>query len=238
MSRVLNLFTIGFGRPDLLRHQHRLLDKHLVDAHELTVIDNTPDDGAPAMERMARTLGIGYMRAVSEERLHNDALNFAADFADANGFRYWMTLDHDVFPTEELRIVQHLDAIGFWGVGQLHAPTGMRYLWPGYCAFKRTWLDGQVPDFDGIRGLVKRDDGDCGSMLAHLFTSEDWAAFDRIPQRHGYENLRSPDTYGLQSYGVEYLSGNVLHLSNASHWMAVPDIEGRERLIREKLEAL
>lgn len=236
--RRLDVFTIGFGRPDLLHHQHRLLAKHLRDPYELTVIDNTPDAGAPGMERMAAALGIGYMRAISEKRLHNDALNFAAKFAHDHGCDYWSVFDHDLFPTVESRLIDKLDLLGFWGVGQLHAATQRRYLWPGFCSFRRSWLDGQVPNFDGIRGAVKRDDGDCGSMLADLFTSDDWAAFDSVPQRHGYENLRAPDTFGLQSYGVEFLSGDWLHLTNGSNWMVVPDREGREKLTREKLEAL
>lgn len=236
--RKLDIFTIGFGRPDLLRHQHRLLQKHLRDPYELTVIDNTPDAGAPAMERMAAGLGVGYMRVISEERLHNDALNFAAKFAHDHGSDYWLAIDHDLFSTEEVRLIARLDEIGFLGVGQRHPATGLRYLWPGFVGFKRAWLDGQVPDFDGIRGAVKRDDGDCGSMLWQLFSSDDWANFDRLPQRHGYENIRAPDEYGLQSFGVEWVCDSFLHFTNGSDWMAVPNPDERRHLLLAKLEEL
>lgn len=236
--RRLDVFVIGFGRPDLLIHQHRLLRKHLRDPYELCLIDNTPDDGALAMERMARSLNVGYQRAVSKKREHNEALNFAAKFSHDIGSSYALFLDHDIFPVEHTALLPMLDALGFWGLGQWHAPTQSRYLWPGFCSFKREWLDGQVPNFDGVRGKFKRDDGDCGSMLAELFTSDDWAAFDKVPNRHGYENIRAPDDYGLQSFGVEYISGAWLHLTNASNWMLVPDAEGRKRILTEKLEAL
>lgn len=237
--RRLDIFPITFGRPDLLRHQVRLLAKHLRDPYEVCVIDNTPDAGAGAIERMARTLNVGYMRAPeTKKREHNDALNFAAKFATDLGSSYWCVLDHDIFPVEDAALLPMLDALGFWGLGQYHAPTGSRYLWPGFCSFKREWLDGQVPNFDGIRAKFRRDDGDCGSMLAELFTTDDWAAFDRVPQRHGYENIRPPDEYGLQSFGVEYIGDAFLHLTNGSNWMVVPDPEGRMRLLNAKLEAL
>lgn len=236
--RRLDIFIVGFGRPDLLIHQHRLLGKYLADPYELCLIDNTLDEGAPAMERMAGALDIGYARAVSEKREHNDALNFAAQVARINGSDYMLFLDHDIFPIENTGLLTRLDHVGFWGLGQYHAPTQSRYLWPGFCAFKREWLDGQVPNFDGIRAPFKRDDGDCGSMLADLFTTDDWATFDKMPQRHGYENIRAPDDYGLQSFGVEYISGAWLHLTNASDWMLVPDPEGRRRILTEKLEVL
>lgn len=238
MSRVLHLFTIGFGRTDLLRHQDRLLQKHLRDPYELTLIDNTPDAGAAAMERMADALGIDYRRPLSEERLHNDALNYAAAVATVKGCDYWLVMDHDVFPTEDVQLTPRLDEIGFLGVGQRHPATKHRYLWPGFCGFKREWLDGQVPDFDGIRGAAKRDDGDCGSMLWQLFSTDDWANFDRLPQRHGYENIRAPDDYGLQSFGVEWVCDSFLHFTNGSNWMVVPDADERTRLLLAKLEAL
>lgn len=238
MSRVLSIFAIGFGRPDLLRHQHRLLQKHLRDPYELTLVDNTPADRALPMARMADALGIPCMRPPSEKCLHNDALNFVAQEADIRGLDYWLVMDHDVFPTEDVQLIPRLDEVGFLGVGQRHPATGHRYLWPGFCGFKREWLDGQVPDFDGIRGAVKRDDGDCGSMLWQLFSTDDWANFDRLPQRHGYENIRAPDDYGLQSYGVEWVCESFLHFTNGSNWMVIPDAEERTRLLLKKLEAL
>jgi hypothetical protein len=236
--RRLDIFPITFGRPDLLRHQVRLLGKHLRDPYEVCVIDNTPDPGAGRMEVTARSLNVGYQRAVSEKREHNDALNFAAKFADSIGSSYWAVLDHDIFPVEDTRLLPMLDQLGFWGLGQWHAATNSRYLWPGFASFKREWLAGRVPNFNGIRGQFKRDDGDCGSMLSALFTPDDWARFDKVPQRHGYENIRPPDEIGLQSFGVEYISSAWLHLTNASNWMLVPDAAGRDRILREKLEAL
>lgn len=112
----------------------------------------------------------------------------------------------------------------------------LRYPWPGWLFFSRQWLAGRVPDFNGIRGKHKWDDGDCGSLLHPLFTDADW---DRLPTlTHEYGTLRENDGHGLQSYGYEWIDGAWLHFTNASHWKQVPDQAGRDRMMREMLEAL
>lgn len=233
----LDLFIIGFGRPDLLIQQTRLLKKNLLDDHGICVLDNTPDDlTAGEMETVCSDRKIGYLRVESKKHEHVDGLKTAAFVAADIEADYWGILDHDVMPREPTRMIEKIDAAGFFGIGQRHAPTGRQYLWPGFIFFKREWLNGRVPDFDGIRGIDKRDDGDCGSMLADLFTDEDWARMAR--GEHGYGYLRDPDDHGLQSFGYEVLNGAWLHLTNSSGWKAVPDRAGRERLIREMLDAL
>lgn len=226
---MIELFTIGFKRPDLLREQKRLLDKYLKDPFALRMIDNSPDLTAPLMEETCRGLGIGYMRAVAPKREHPEALNFAALHVTRPFFGF---LDHDVFPIRETTLVDKLQERGFVGVGQRHAPTGKQYLWPGLCFFSAEWLNGRSLNFSGIRGEYKRDDGDCGSMNWPLFSEIDWQ--DMYLLEHGYKLIREPDGYGLQSFGYE-LIGDFIHLTNSSHWMDVPDPDGRDRLLREIL---
>lgn len=235
---MIHLFVTGFGRPDLLHHQKRLLDKHLQDDHQLIMVDNTPP---PAnLEQAARKLGIEYHRAPSPHHLHPDALNFAARTADQRGYEYWGTLDHDVFAFQPTTLIDHITQSGFFGVGQTYRTRmggiSHQYLWPGWSFWSRDWLAGRIPDFDGIRGEHKWDDGDCGSMMWVLFTDQDWACMAR--GSHEYGLIRPEDEHGLQSFGFETFNGSWLHLTNASYWKDVPDKAGRDRLFLDMLEGL
>lgn len=232
---MLNLFVVGFGRPDLLREQYRLFKKYLAEDFDLRLMDNTPDDGWQEMESTCRELGVPYERIQSAKHEHNDALNKAALNAHYDACDFWMTLDHDVFPRKKTTLTEKIKVAGFYGIGQFHHPTQSRYLWPGFAGFSREWLNGRIPNFNGIRGVDKRDDGDTGSMLGSLFTYEDWERMHRT--EHGYRVIRPEDEFGLQSYGMEFFD-DFIHLTNASHWMQVPDSEGRDRVLSEMISAL
>lgn len=234
-DNVIDLYVIGFGRPDLLMEQKRLLDKYLTDEFTLTLVDNTPAPNDTAMENLCERLEITYIKSVSKERLHPEALNQAALHVTQRNSEFFGFLDHDVFPRRSTHLIEKLKKSGFYGIGQKHAPTGHSYLWPGFCFFSREWLTGRKLDFDGIRGVYKRDDGDCGSMNWPLFENADWEAM--FKSEHGYQAVREPDEYGLQSWGYEIM-GDFIHLTNASHWMDVPEPHERDRALREIVAAL
>lgn len=232
---MIDLFIVGFNRPDLLREQHRLFSKYLQDPFSMHLVDNTEDIHTINMQFVCRELGVSYQRADSHDRLHNEALNQAARVADLNECEYWMTLDHDIFPRRKTTLIDKIQVAGFYGIGQFHHPSLTRYLWPGFCGFSREWLNGRLPNFSGIRGTEKREDGDCGSMLGQLFTYQDW---ENLPRpEHGYKVIRPEDEFGLQSYGIEFFD-DFIHLTNASHWMSVPDTEGRDAILAEMVACL
>jgi hypothetical protein len=231
----IELFTIGFGRPDLVGQQKRLLDKYLTDSFGICLIDNSFDEQAEKMEKACHGIGVGYQRAVSKKHEHPDALDFAARYAAEQGYDYIGFLDHDVFPVRRTTLIDKLKAVGFYGIGQTHPATGVHYLWPGFSFFSKTWLGGRHLNFQGIRGEYKRDDGDCGSMNWPLFSEEDWRLLWGI--EHGYEAIREPDEHGLQSWGIEKL-GDWIHFTNASNWKNVPDIEERDMILTRMLNTL
>lgn len=233
----LALATIAFNTPWVIAEQIRLLHKHLLDDFTLTVFDNSSDRAAAAEIRGAcAATGTEWVGCGIDDHDHSKALNLAAhELYDRRDAPYIGFLDHDVFPACPTRVVPLVEECGFYGVGQRHAPTSSLYLWPGFCFFRRSWLAGRPLDFGGIRGAVKRDDGDTGSMLAPLFADEDWSKLYRM--EHGYHALREPDDAGLQSWGFERLS-DWRHLTNASGWKAIPKPGERERLARAIVAAL
>lgn len=237
---MIALFTIGFGRPDLLFHQKRLLDKYLGDEFGLCCIDNTPGIGRNMMEKVCRENGIGYLHNVEGKTGHDDGLNFAA--AHVTQLRDHMPeyvgfLDGDIFPRKSTTLIDKISRSGFYGLPQTHTPSGSRYLWPGFCFFSKEWLGDRNLNFSGIRGVSKEDNGDCGSMNHVLFSAEDWNKMHLIGC--GYGTIRDPvkPNENLQSYGYEIISDWV-HLMNSSHWLAVRDPEGRDRLLMELIECL
>ena len=234
-SAGVDAYVVGFGRPDLLFEQKRLIDKFCPEIRGMCVIDNTPGGGSDRMQQMCLTLNVGYMKTPGGSTLHNDALNHAARVAKENKNRYWITLDHDVFPRQNVTLIDKIKKAGFYGIGQSHPPTQKQYLWPGFCAFDQKWLGDRMPNFDGIRGERKRDDGDCGSMLWSLFTPEDWAKMHR--PEHGYGVIRPEDGYGLQSHGYEFFDGWI-HFTNASNWMEVPKPLDRDKMLRDMIKEL
>jgi hypothetical protein len=187
------------------------LSEYLRDDYELIVIDNS-------------------------QRMHHEGLNVAAEQLLAGDAPYIGFLDHDVFPIRYTSLILKIKAAGFYGIGQRHPATGHLYLWPGFCFFSREWLAGRPLDFSGIRDGDKRNDGDTGSANWPLFQDEDWSRMYSIS--HGYEVIRRPDEYGLQSWGYERLGSDWIHFSNGSGWMAVPNPEERERLLFDLLADL
>lgn len=224
----LELLTVAFNQPWLIAEQVRLLRKHLRDDFGLCVIDNSDPVRAAAIEDICWREHVGYLRSPSPKRMHHEALNFAAAYADERGFERYGFLDHDVFPMHSTTLLPRIDVAGFYGIGQT-APSGERYLWPGFSFFTRRWLDGRQLDFGGIPGA------DTGSANWRLFTLSDWANLAVAQPIHSYGTLRERDEHGLQSYGYECF-GAFLHLTNGSGWKQVP--AGRERLARDLVERL
>ncbi len=238
---TLSLFTVGFGRSDLLTEQKRLLDKNLRDSFKLTLLDNTPiEQNQLNMRNACERAGVTYVQVISEKHEHPDALKLAAEIAVETDAEYWGCLDHDIFPTKPVEMIPLIQVAGFYGLSQTYtarmSEERKQYLWPGWCFFSRDWLAGRVPDFYGIRGGPIWDHGDAGSNLHSLFTPEDWA---RLPARtHEYRSIREEDGAGLQSYGMEVFDGAWTHFTNASNWKAVPRPNERTQLLLAYLRDL
>lgn len=232
---ALALASIAFNRPHLIREQIRLLRKYLDEDFTYTVVDNsTKESASEEIAAICAEADVRHDRVRFGE--HVPALQWAWDNVIVpSGAPYGGLLDHDIFPTKKTHLVSLIEPAGFLGCGQRHGPSDKLYLWPGWCFFSFAWLNGRHVDWDGIRGDAKADDGDTGSAMWPLFSETDWPLLYRV--KHSYESIRRPDDYGLQSFGVEYMS-DWLHFSNGSNWLAIPDPLGREKILHEMLAAL
>ncbi len=233
----LALATIAFNVDWVIAEQIRLLDAYLADDYTLTVVDNSDDErAANALRAVCERTATEYVRLQSERHMHHDALNAAAEILLRGSAPYIGFLDHDVLPAEPCELIPLVERSGgFLALGQTYRPTEKTYVWPGFFIVERAWLAGRPLDFTGIRGDTPRDDGDTGSGLWPLFADVQWDDLYRL--EHGYRVIREPDSYGLQSFGIERL-GPMVHLTNTSKWMSVPNPDERERLLRELVAAL
>jgi len=233
---ALDVASIAYDVPWAVAAQVRLLRQNLGDLYLHTVFDNSGDpDRAAEIEQICRESSTRYVRVGPPGSRHEHALNVAARDLGERGLPYCAFLDHDIFPRRPTRVVELTEAAGFFGLRQLHTPSGSSYLWPGLACFSRAWLGDRKLDFKGIRGDVPELDGDTGSMLGGLFEPSDW---DRMPQsEHSYQPIREDDENGVQSWGVE-LIGDWLHAMNVSDWKRVPDPEQRTQLLRELVDSL
>ncbi len=231
--------TITYNVAWAAGEQIRLFAKHLRDDYQLRVYDNSSDEGAAAEIRAVCGDETPYARLASASHLHHLALNAAVADMLATGSAYVGVIDHDIFPTEPTSLIPKINVAGFYGLGQTHTPRmgpARRYLWPGFAFFARDWLAGRTLNFEGVRAEHDWDDGDTGSMLHTLFSTEDW---ERMPGGgHSYGLLREEDEHGLQSYGYERVADSFIHFTNLSRWKQVPDPDAREALVREMVEAL
>lgn len=227
--------TIAFNVPWTIAEQIRLFRKYVRDDHRLVVFDNSTHEKSALIESVCSDAETQYVRLRTPKHEHDEALNAAALFLVAEDTPRIGFVDHDLWPAAPMELSPLVDQGGFLCVGQKHAPTGHLYPWPGCLFMSRAWLASRPLDFRGIRGQQKRDDGDCGSGLWPLFADEDWRKMFLF--RHGYEAIREPDDFGMQSWGLEHI-GDFLHATNVSNWMDIPNAPEREQILRERVAAL
>jgi hypothetical protein len=227
---TLDLVTVAFNQPRLIEEQIRLLREHLAGEFELVVLDNSSDQRmSAAIKAVCEREQIEWWRPEVEGRMHHAALNAAGERFSQQGSEFFGFLDHDVFPTCHTSVMPYIQETGFFGIGQRTPGNGKLYLWPGFCFFSSRWLRGRRLNFGGADG------GDTASALWPLFAEEDWKSFYRLT--HGYRAIRSPDSFGLQSWGYEQF-GDWIHFTNGSKWMQVPDPDERERILMDVLATL
>jgi hypothetical protein len=210
---AIDIATVAFNTPYVIEEQIRLLRKYLRDPFDYTVIDNSTDRGARAKIReICRRERVGYVPLPENPYLatsahHGLALTWAyRHLLSGRGAWYFGTLDHDIFPTREIRLRPQLDLASAHG----HArERGERwYLWPGLAFFRRDGISGVSFDWRPAEGV------DTGGRL--------WGSLYRNLPREKvavegprYKQLRAGDN--PQEDMVEYL-GDWVHLINASNW--------------------
>lgn len=230
-ERTIDLATVSFNNPVVVRYQAKLLGKHLQDDYAYTVFDNSP----PGPQRRAiRDVcggeGASYVElpatpfAGVPSRHHGAALNWICrrHFARRR-LPYVGLLDHDIFPWRPTSVVRALSRTGVFG--RVEERGERWYLWPGFCFFSRERVRVDRLDFLPAPGL---DTG--GGNWRRVFRHLDKASLP--PVENTLEDLR--DGGDKQADMVERL-GDWLHTINASEWRAS---HGKMALVERLLAGL
>lgn len=204
----LDIVTISFNSPTVIRHQIRLLRKNLCDPFYYTVFDNSPDPAAQKeIAEICRENGVDYFTLPVWGRLkwrnpsdsHGMALNWVYRlFIKKRGADYFGFLDHDIFPIRPTSILPDLKSRGAYGPLKVFGERW--YIWAGRCFFSRSFIGDRKPDFMPVTGL---DTG--GGNYQRLFARYERSAFESEE-----EKLRRENDVGV--------AGDWLHISAASNW--------------------
>jgi hypothetical protein len=225
---MIDLATISFEKEWVVAEQIRLLRKYLTDDYTLSVYDNSGPSSEVAwrISNLCFAQNTRYVLSPTRERTHEQALLHASEDLLNRQAPYIGFLDHDCFPTRPTSLVA-LAEKGVFGVQQNQ--KGITYLWPGLLVIRRSWLDEKTPLNLGSVGGA-----DTGSGLSELLTVEDLAGIPEI--EYGYEEVLPGD--GPTQWRTVERIGDLVHLSNASNWLKLPNFPVREATVQRLVSAL
>lgn len=177
-SPALTLVTVAFNNALVIDTQARLLRKWLTYPFRLVVVDNSPDRAsrrairAVCLANSVEYLGLPRNPYTGRDPSfsHAEALNYTVrhlggiDSGVAVGF-----LDHDVFPTAEVSLLEILGSTKAYGRQQTMEDGW--YLWPGLMFLRTDSVDIRSLDFSPLRGR-----GDTGARLSEVLRH--WSAND------------------------------------------------------------
>jgi hypothetical protein len=222
-EKKVDIVSVAFNKPELIRTQIRLVEKYLRDTYDLVIVDNSTDDACSAsIAEICRSAGVRYVESGSEpsnpSMSHGLCLNWAyRNVIQPSPSRYFGTIDHDIFPIRPTSIIPNLGS-GLYGLLQHVSPW---YLWPGFSFFDKEFVEEVVPgsdlDFRPIPGL---DTG--GGNWPILYSKID-VSLVTPPAGYEMKRLREGDSHQLAHY---VMMGDWLHMINGSSW--VPDLPGTE----------
>jgi GT2 family glycosyltransferase len=216
---ALHLVTIAFDNPRLTRAQLAMLRDCLIEPKSVTVADNSPSRrNRRLIRKLCAEFGAEYyplphnpFTGRDPSRSHAEALNHVCrHLRDLEDVEILGFLDHDVFPTESTRVLDHIAGHSAYGV--LKHGEGCWYLWPGLVFLRLTDFVGRQLDFHPVRNR-----GDTGSTI--YFTNLRYMQPDRIAT---CSSTTHEDSSGASRVVYERHDGWI-HTINGSRWREEPN---------------
>jgi hypothetical protein len=224
----IEVFTFAFNRPDLLELQVDCLKKFLLNDFNLNVIHDTRN-GHLVHEFNSATikisekydgLTVGYyvhesIDGLQSSEYHSEVLQWTYDII-VRGLddTIVLFLDHDIFLTENLNLVEELNDYDILGL--LQEREHVKYVWPGLVAFKTSsfgdinWkcgeFEGQKVDSGGGTYTILRDKNIRFKNTGATYPDE-------------YKGIDLTDQSVTLGYNFElHYDGKFLHSRNACNW--------------------
>lgn len=215
---VIDIVTVAFNNEQVVEEQIRLLNKYLRDNFHYTVADNSPDpDKRRKIKDICLKRGVSYFTLPpnpftgnASSHSHGLALNWVYhNYITRRKAVFFGFIDHDIFPVRPTQIAPFLEPSPVFGL--IQSRKEMWYLWPGFCFFRRDFLDGKNLDF--LPGNGCDTGGGNWDSLYCLLDQHQVASL-----RHEYGNLRDGSDPQADLYEI---IGDWVHTFNASNWKKV-----------------
>lgn len=244
----LDLVTIAFNNPEMIRYQHRLLKKFITDSYVYTVADNSTDARSRFEVRTyCKEQGLPYIalppspyRPRHCSKSHGAALNYVyKNYIQPRSVSSFGFLDHDIFPVCPLSPRSYLKDQPYYGMLQVCELSGipggrLLYLWPGLAFFDSVYTRGKLlnflPDFGGDTGA-----GSFFSLYKPLLYDQQKEAVFRFADE---ERIPLWEGNDFQNDMYAYIGKDWLHFVNASDWRNAADYSKKAVRMRVMLEDL
>jgi Protein of unknown function (DUF3431) len=224
----IEIFTFAFNRPDLLELQVDCLKKFLLNDFNLNVIHDTRNghlvnEFATVCKKISekyQELTVYYyphesLDGLQSSEYHSEVLQWTYDeIVKPLDDRIVLFLDHDIFLTEDLNLVEEIDSYDILGL--LQEREHIKYVWPGLVAFKTSSFDeinwkcgeveGQKVDSGGGTYTILRDE--------NIKFKNTGATYPEV-----YKGIDLTDQNITLGYNFElHFDEKFLHSRNACNW--------------------
>jgi len=214
-KNILDLITIAFNNSKVIEYQILMLRKYLKDSFIYTVADNSSDkEKRKEIEKICKVYKVPYIYLPEQPNLHifnrpscshGMALNYVyKNYIFKRGANYFGILDHDIFPTNDIYIMDILKKQEVYGLMVCH--YGKSYLWPGYLFLSK--ISVKDIDLDFMPGSL-----DTGSKLYKIYEKylNQKCEFAKIDRKNATEG----NDLQINMYDI---IDNWIHIINASEW--------------------
>jgi len=222
------IFTFAFNRPDLLELQVDCLKKFFLTDFNLNVIHDTRNSSlVNEFKNVCKKISERYQEltvyyyphqstnGLQSSEYHSVVLQWTYDnIVKRLDDKIVLFLDHDIFLTEDLNLVEELN--GYDILGLLQQREHVKYIWPGLVAFKTSsfaeinWkcgeVEGQKVDSGGGTYTILRD--------KNIKFKNTGATYPEA-----YKDIDLTDQSVTLGYNFElHFAGKFLHSRNACNW--------------------
>jgi hypothetical protein len=244
----LDLVSVAFNNPEIIRYQFLLLKKNLTDSFQYTVADNSTDSEARAqIHSFCRENDIPYLELPPPpfpkaffSKSHGAALNYLYyNYIQPRAANCFGFLDHDIFPMRPVSIMSILNLQPFYGMLQefpYPKVTGgvSKYLWPGLAFYNFEFTRSRSLDF------LNSEYGDTGSacfpeVYKPLLIDQPVPGSYRFADEERI-NLWEGNDFQNDMYAI--IGKDWLHMVNASQWHPSGYFSKKEQYMKQLLDGL
>lgn len=240
-DRSVDIVTVAFNNADLIVYQTPFLEKFIQDKYTRIIADNSTDEATrEAIYQYCRQNGIAYIglpknfaNKIGSSYSHATAINYVYHHVIQKRQPWaWGIVDHDLFPTRPISIVDKLASQPIYG------PLRQREKWWYLSAimsfWRYDWMKDRHVDFMPVKPkdvYLDSGGGNWYDLYSHLDINQLTFPNECIePLREGGDR---------HSDSLEFFDDKLwLHTINGSCWKKIAKEDEKQQLIKQHLDAI